>query len=216
MAPLAFIRCPQCKTTIEKPATGKPVCPNCGFGAPKTAKKTTKTASAPAPMAAPATWTPAPVTPAFSSPGEGMMPMQRNSGKAVTAMILGIVACCIGFVPFIGGFLALPCGIAALILGILGVKECNRDPATFKGKGMAVTGIVLGCIMIVLGIVLLILVTVGLEALEDAVCEDDPNSDACKSLRDRSAMVPPSTMAVTSDRLWVAGFAAPGNRPVPA
>jgi len=28
------LRCPQCRTVIEAPATGAPVCPNCGFSAP--------------------------------------------------------------------------------------------------------------------------------------------------------------------------------------
>lgn len=203
---MAFIRCPQCNTVIEKPASGTPVCPSCGFGASpakaaKATKGTAKKAAAKAvpepvapPVPAPATWAAAPPAPApgiMSPPSEAGVP-PRTSAKATTAMVLGIVACCITFVPLAGAFLALPLGIAALVLGILGVKECNRDPAMVKGKGMAVTGIVLGSIMVVLGILLLILVTVGFAALEDAVCEDDPDSEACQSLRDRSGMAPPT------------------------
>lgn len=191
---MAHVRCPQCNTVVEKPASGDPVCPNCGFGAApapaaksgakSAAKKAAKPATTPPPAAAPPppptppaapAWEPSPTTP-FSEPPSGMAPLQKTSGKATAAMVVGIVSCCIGFVPFIGAFLALPAGIVALVLGILGLKEVNRDPTMFKGKGMAITGIVLGAIMVVLGAIMLIFVTVGLEAIED-YCNDPENAD---------------------------------------
>jgi hypothetical protein len=54
---------------------------------------------------------------------------------------------------YLGVFSVIPCialvlGPAALILGILGLKECKRDP-NLPGKGHAITGIVLGSLTFV-------------------------------------------------------------------
>lgn len=100
-------------------------------------------------------------------------------------MVVGIVSCCIGIVPIVGAFLALPAGIVALVLGILGVKEVNRDPARIKGKGMAVTGIVLGAIMVVAGTLLILAVTIGISALED-FCAENPDTEGCQDINDNA------------------------------
>jgi len=58
----------------------------------------------------------------------------QTSGKAVASLVLGLctfVACCIT-------------GIPALILGILGLSDINNPAKRVTGKGMAITGIVLG------------------------------------------------------------------------
>lgn len=238
----AYVRCPQCSTVVEKPAVGDPVCPKCGFGAAaaptakpakkaaaKKAAKAPASATAPAPPArmpppssapAAAAWTaappapPAPAPPAmgapFSDPGA---PVPVTSGKAVAAMVVGIVSCCLPFlVPLVGPFLALPGGIVALVLGIVANKECTREPQRFKGKGMAVTGIVLGSIMIVVGVLLIVAVTVGMQAIEDALCEDDPNSDECQQFRDRyGAEAGPGPLAGL--RAFAAGLAAAPHSP---
>jgi len=222
---MAFIRCPQCNTVIEKPATGNPICPSCGFGAPKapaktaakkTASKTAAKATAPA-APPPPVWDaapPAPLSPpspyatpsAFSPPGENML--QRNSGKAVAALVLGIVSCCIWVVPFIGAFLALPCGILALVFGILGLREVKRDPATFKGGGMAITGIILGSIMILIGLVILLAVTIGLTALDD-YCEENPDNPACEDYEEnQSVSHSPAGTGLLGERPAVAAFLA--------
>ncbi len=46
---------------------------------------------------------------------------------------------------------AIPCGIVALITGIIGITKFN--PSTEKGKGLAVAGVVVGTIDIVAGII---------------------------------------------------------------
>jgi len=55
------------------------------------------------------------------------------NGLAVAAMVVGIVAFTSGWVPFWG----LLTGIAAVVLGVLGLKKAT-------GKGLAITGIVTG------------------------------------------------------------------------
>lgn len=62
----------------------------------------------------------------------------EKKGFSIASMVLGIVGlvcCCIWWI-------AIPCSILAIIFGILGKKK--------GGKGMAITGLVLGIIAIAL------------------------------------------------------------------
>ena len=45
---------------------------------------------------------------------------------------------------------AMPCGLVALITGIIGVAKF--DPAKNSGKGLAIAGIIIGAIDIIAGI----------------------------------------------------------------
>lgn len=56
----------------------------------------------------------------------------RTSGKAIAALVLGILSFC---VPFL---LAIP----AIILGILGLKEINASQGRVQGQGIAIAGMV--------------------------------------------------------------------------
>ncbi|HEU5198087.1 MAG TPA: DUF4190 domain-containing protein [Ktedonobacterales bacterium] len=59
---------------------------------------------------------------------------RQTNGKAIAAMVLGL---CI----FIAGFLT---GIPAIILGHMALGEINRSGGMQDGRGMAITGLVLG------------------------------------------------------------------------
>ena len=61
--------------------------------------------------------------------------VKRGNGAAVTSLILGIIFC----VPFLTGFLAI-------IFGFVGIRK-TRDPQV-GGKGMAVTGLILGLLSV--------------------------------------------------------------------
>jgi Domain of unknown function (DUF4190) len=65
---------------------------------------------------------------------------QRTSGKAIAALVLGIVGL------FIFGFIA---GVIAIILAVLARKEIDADPS-LGGRGLATAGLVLGIIGVVL------------------------------------------------------------------
>lgn len=86
-------------------------------------------------------------------PGMGMMPQQN--GMALTSMILGIcsvvftLGCGLGFV------LAIP----AVILGHLARKQIREGTNMQTGEGMALTGLILG--YIILGLSLLMICFVG-------------------------------------------------------
>lgn len=70
-----------------------------------------------------------------------------TSGKAVASLILAIV-----------GLFIFPIILSALavIFGWLAVRDIDRNPA-LGGRGMAITGIVIGAIGLILGIVAVIM-----------------------------------------------------------
>lgn len=73
-------------------------------------------------------------------------PANDKKGFSIAALVLGIIAlvlCCIWYV-------SIPCGIIALILGIIGLKSSKR--------GMSIAGIITG----VIGIVLTAVVAINL------------------------------------------------------
>lgn len=80
-----------------------------------------------------------------------------KKGFAIAALVLGIVAivlCCLWYV-------SIPCGIIALILGIIGLKSSKR--------GMSIAGIVTGVIGMILSIVLIVsIVLLGVSIYKNA------------------------------------------------
>ena len=63
-------------------------------------------------------------------------PANDKKGFSIAALVLGIIAlvlCCIWYV-------SIPCGIIALILGIIGLKSSKR--------GMSIAGIITGVLLV--------------------------------------------------------------------
>lgn len=72
---------------------------------------------------------------------------ERNyNGIAIASFICGLVGLF---------YYQIPCGIAALITGIIGLIKYN--PEKEKGKWMSITGIVLGSLEILWGILIIML-----------------------------------------------------------
>ena len=71
---------------------------------------------------------------------------EEKKGLSIASMILGIVSI-VGFC--INGYVALICGILAIVFGVIGKKK--------GGKGMAMTGFILGIISLALYAVVLLL-----------------------------------------------------------
>lgn len=74
-----------------------------------------------------------------------------NNGKAVAALVLGILSIVTIIFTGFGIFL----GIIGLILGIFGLREINRYKQ--EGRKMAVTGIICSSLGIVLPIILMVI-----------------------------------------------------------
>jgi prepilin-type processing-associated H-X9-DG protein len=76
---------------------------------------------------------------ATSAPGAVLGPPQ-TSGKALASLILGISSF----------FCSIVTGIPAVVLGILGLREIDRSGGQRTGKGLAMTGLILGAISCVM------------------------------------------------------------------
>jgi hypothetical protein len=87
------------------------------------------------------------------------------NGMAITALVLGVVGVLTGLVPILA-IVALACGLLGVIFGILGVRRVRSD-STSKGRGLAITGIVLGIAALVLGVIGLVIVNDAFDELGD-------------------------------------------------
>ena len=71
-------------------------------------------------------------------------PKKDKKGFCIASLVLGIVA----LVFFCLWYISIPCGILAIIFGILGIKTIN--------KGMAIAGLITGSIGLVISTLILI------------------------------------------------------------
>jgi hypothetical protein len=111
---------------------------------------------------------------AAAAPGPGWpgeAPTQARNGVGIAALILGILAL-IGFwIPFLSILLAL----AAIILGIVGLRRVSKRIA--NNRAMPIIGIVLGLIGGILGTLLTIVVIVSARWTSDCINENPNASD---------------------------------------
>lgn len=92
-------------------------------------------------------------------------PKKEKKGFCIASMVLGIVA----LVFFCIWYVSIPCGILAIIFGILGIKTIH--------KGMAIAGLITGFIGLVISTLIVILlfifgITVGIFDTLDDISDD--------------------------------------------
>ncbi|MDP9452736.1 MAG: DUF4190 domain-containing protein [Actinomycetota bacterium] len=93
--------------------------------------------------------------------GHGGQPQaQARNGVGIAALVVGIVALVLSWIPFLGLLLA----IVAVVLGIVGIRKASRGMAT--NKGMAIAGLVTGGVALLIGAFFTITV-VGLFSSEE-------------------------------------------------
>lgn len=102
---------------------------------------------------------------------------KRGNGFAVTALVLGIVALVLAFIPIIN-VVSFVLAALAIIFGIVGLIVGGRRRS---GKGMSITGIVLGALALVVAILMYVLV---FNAAEDACEQEGHSSDLEECLED--------------------------------
>ena len=83
----------------------------------------------------------------------------------LAALIIGIIAVVLGFIPFCGYFALLP-AIVGLILGIVDVKKKSKAQQP-KGKGIA--GIVLNAVAIIVILLWTLVFTAGITVATDEI-----------------------------------------------
>ncbi|HVM14516.1 MAG TPA: hypothetical protein VM287_09315, partial [Egibacteraceae bacterium] len=90
----------------------------------------------------------------WDQPAGGHPPQQQQpNGVAIAALVCGIVALLLSWIPLIN-LLAVVLGIAAIVTGALGIRRANLPG--YGQKGLAVGGLVTGGIAFLLSVVILI------------------------------------------------------------
>ncbi len=107
-----------------------------------------------------------PQSPQYPPAGYSVPPMMptpiagQSNTLGLLSMIFGIISIPLLFCCYIG----IPLGIAAIVLGILGVSKANRGEA--NNKGMAIAGLVTGAATIAILVVIIILyVAIGFSSV---------------------------------------------------
>jgi len=78
---------------------------------------------------------------------------EKRGTLAVMALIFGIAAIVTSWVPFVN-YLSLLLAIAAMVIGVVELKRIDRGTSASTGKAFTITGIILGAVAVVLGVVL--------------------------------------------------------------
>ena len=92
-------------------------------------------------------------TPTYQPPQFGMtgMPRTQNQTLPTISLVLGVFSliftCCYG------GILL---GIPAAIVGFIGMRNADNDPAGYGGRGLAIAGMVLGITTFILSLLMLV------------------------------------------------------------
>lgn len=85
--------------------------------------------------------------------GPQVTPPSPSNGMGTTALVLGILAIVLAFVPILG-FVSYPLAILGIVFGLVGLRRVSRRRAT--NRGVALTGLISS----VLGFVLVIVSTI--------------------------------------------------------
>ena len=103
---------------------------------------------------------------------------KKGNPLGLTAMVLGIVAAVLAFIPCIGWLGFIP-GVLAIIFGALSLKKVNAGEA--DGKGMSIAGLVCGLVAVIINIAMLVILAGAVAAVDDAF---DGYDDAMDELED--------------------------------
>ncbi len=85
---------------------------------------------------------------------ETNLTLPKPHGFAIASLIGGILSILISFIP---PFSLVP-AVLAIIFGAIGIRRISEDPKTWRGKGMAIAGIIMGSLLIVLTLAAVLLI----------------------------------------------------------
>ncbi len=75
----------------------------------------------------------------------------RAGAWGVASLVLGIVGALLGWLPVVGRFVALGCGVLAAALGAVGMRRAAYG-VRGSGYNLAVAGLALGCASVFTGL----------------------------------------------------------------
>jgi hypothetical protein len=133
-----------------------------------------------------------PVQPGYQGPMPGAA---KPAGLAIASMVLGIISA----VTFCAWYLSVPCGIIAIVLGVVAKGKVTRGEGS--GGGMATAGTVLGVIGVTLSIIIIILVVLGVSWMGNRASEIQKEIERQQKLQQQGhAMLPGAFEHVSA--LW--------------
>ena len=96
--------------------------------------------------------------PAYQAPQFGISNLPRSPDQTLptVSLVLGIASlifvCCYG---------GLWLGIPAAVVGFMGMRNADKDPTRYGGRGLAIAGMILGIVTLVMSVLILILGIAG-------------------------------------------------------
>lgn len=97
-------------------------------------------------------------TPVYQPPFFGMAHLSGSMDQTLPTVSLVLAIFSLIFVCCYGG---LWLGVPAAIVGFLGMRNADRDPSRFGGRGLAIAGLILGIITFVMSMLILVLGLAG-------------------------------------------------------
>jgi hypothetical protein len=101
---------------------------------------------------------PPPVHSGWAAQPPPPFPIGPQTGLAVTSMILGIASITLGLCCYFG-VLTAP---VALVLGIASLVQIKNNPGRYGGKGMAISGIIMGALYFAIIVVIMMFYGLGI------------------------------------------------------
>ena len=99
-----------------------------------------------------------PAQPGYAAPGYAPEPVKPKNGMGTAALVFGILAVLTFWFPVLGAVLA----IVAIILGVVGRGRVRKGVAT--NGGVALTGLILGVLVLIVNIIISVVFGFGLFA----------------------------------------------------
>jgi hypothetical protein len=99
------------------------------------------------------------------------VPPKRGNGWGVTALVLGVIAVVLSFIPVVN-IAGIVLGALAAVFGIIGLVLKGRS------KGTSIAGLILGVVAIVIASIVLAITAATVSAVDDAVKKVDEDSKA--------------------------------------
>ncbi len=142
-----------CPTCGAANTSGK-FCVNCGSAMPEAQAQPQPVVAEPVQQAQPEPVYSQPVysEPVYAQPAQGTTSFKTGMGFAIASLACGVMACCL----FYYGFLAVPCGIAGLILSGKATAAGHPSKMPMAGKITSIVGIVLGGIFLLIWLIAII------------------------------------------------------------
>lgn len=113
----------------------------------------------------------------YYQPYPVQLQQQPKNGFGITALVLGIIALLMGFIPFLSLFTAIPLGLLGIIFGISGLVRVSKRVAT--NKVMTIFGLIASALAILLALTSSIATGAFIGSLgsEDSTSASAPVSD---------------------------------------